>query len=181
MDETPAVDTENDPPPGELVTELRKRRILVPTDFSAGADLALTLAIDWAKLLPASIDVLHVYSVPVYPVAPGADVLAFSPANSEVFAAIERSLATLSDRVRSAGVQCEASHVTGIPDEQIVMRAFETGADLIVMGTHGRSGIKHAILGSVAERVIQKASCPVTVVPPPERMFTASHGKRRSQ
>jgi nucleotide-binding universal stress UspA family protein len=60
---------------------------------------------------------------------------------------------------------CESAVLVGRPDNEIVARAAATGADLIVMGTHGRSGLAHALLGSIAERVVQHAPCPVLIVP----------------
>jgi universal stress protein A len=67
--------------------------------------------------------------------------------------------------VRAAGVSCESATLVGRADQEIVERARATSADLIVMGTHGRSGLTHAILGSNAARVVQHAPCPVLIVP----------------
>ena len=67
--------------------------------------------------------------------------------------------------MRAAGLRCETAMLVGRPDAEIVARATATGAELIVMGTHGRSGLAHALLGSVAERVVQHAPCPVLIVP----------------
>jgi nucleotide-binding universal stress UspA family protein len=74
-------------------------------------------------------------------------------------------LAAEEKRVREAGVSCESATLIGRADDEIVTRAKETHADLIIMGTHGRSGLAHALLGSNAERVIQHAPCPVLIVP----------------
>jgi universal stress protein A len=67
--------------------------------------------------------------------------------------------------VREAGIPCETAMLIGSAVQEIVKRAKDTSADLIVMGTHGRSGLAHALLGSNAERVIQHAPCPVLIVP----------------
>ena len=64
-----------------------------------------------------------------------------------------------------AGVRCEPARLAGRPDAEIGARATSTHAELIVMGTHGRSGLAHALLGSVAERVVQHARCAVLIVP----------------
>jgi nucleotide-binding universal stress UspA family protein len=74
-------------------------------------------------------------------------------------------LAAEEARVRAAGVACDSATLIGRPEAEIVARATETGAQLIVMGTHGRSGLAHALLGSVAERVVQHSPCPVLIVP----------------
>jgi nucleotide-binding universal stress UspA family protein len=74
-------------------------------------------------------------------------------------------LAVEEDRVRAAGLRCETAMLVGRPDTEIVARANATGAELIVMGTHGRSGLAHALLGSVAERVVQHSPCPILIVP----------------
>jgi len=74
-------------------------------------------------------------------------------------------LAAEEKRVRDAGIATDSATLVGRPDSEIVARAAETKADLIVMGTHGRSGLAHALLGSVAERVVQHAPCPVLIVP----------------
>jgi nucleotide-binding universal stress UspA family protein len=80
-----------------------------------------------------------------------------------VFDWIEDSLSRMqfSDR----DVPCTTSSLDGIPHKEIVDHAKKVGADLILIGTHGRSGLSHAVLGSVAERVVQRARRPVLVVP----------------
>ncbi len=67
--------------------------------------------------------------------------------------------------MRAAGVPCDTKAVDGSPATEIVRRAQQINADLIVMGTHGHGGLAHAVLGSVTERVLHKAHCPVLVVP----------------
>ena len=78
---------------------------------------------------------------------------------------LKRELDAERDRVKSAGVSVETTTLSGRAAPEIVAHAKKTGADLIVMGTHGRSGFQHAILGSVAERVLRHSPCPVLVVP----------------
>ena len=70
-------------------------------------------------------------------------------------------------RVENAGILVAGETITGRAAPEIVAYAKKTGADLIVMGTHGRSGFQHALLGSVAERVVHHSPCPVLVVPAP--------------
>jgi nucleotide-binding universal stress UspA family protein len=75
------------------------------------------------------------------------------------------ALEARANRVRGQGLTCSSSSVEGAAAQEIVRRATQSGADLIVVGTHGRSGLTHALVGSVAERVVQHATCPVLVVP----------------
>lgn len=151
----------------ELLTEHFVRRVLVATDFSAGADRALTFAIRYAKLLRAAIDLVHVYPIPasfVFSPVPG--VMPMPTPAPEVLEGISDSLGVLAARVRESGIECQTGSVEGVPADEIVAQASRIGADLIVMGTHGGSGLRSVLLGSVAERVLHRAPCPVLVVPP---------------
>jgi nucleotide-binding universal stress UspA family protein len=89
----------------------------------------------------------------------------FSPGSDEAMAAA----VDFATRAGAAGVACRTKMVEGLPATEIVQRAREIGADLIVIGTHGRRGIAHVVLGSVAERVVQHAPCPVLTVPVPRK------------
>jgi nucleotide-binding universal stress UspA family protein len=73
-------------------------------------------------------------------------------------------LDALKAEIEDAGVTCVLSLRTGVPDQVIVQEARKRKADLVVMGTHGRTGIPHLVLGSVAERVVRASSCPVLTV-----------------
>jgi nucleotide-binding universal stress UspA family protein len=159
--------------PDELAKVPFVRRVLVATDFSEHADRALGVGLRMAKALRATIELVHVYPFSLFEVTPPFQSPVVTEPSPEVMASIERMMEARAARVRAAGIECTttawgARH----PDEAIVERAAKTGADLVVMGTHGRSGIAHALIGSVAERVVRKASCPVLVVPPHERATT---------
>jgi nucleotide-binding universal stress UspA family protein len=152
--------------PDELSMAPFVRRILVPTDFSDGAKRALTLAIKFAKLLRAAIDLLHVQAMPTYapvPSLPGAVPLPL--AVPEAAQGIHESLAVLAGGVRESGLECQTGTAEGNPGDEIIDYATKIGADLIVMGTHGRGGLRRVLLGSVAEKVLRGACCPVLVVP----------------
>jgi len=158
--------------------------VLVPTDFSETASHALRLAIEEAKLHGAKITLLHVVApralTGVYYVntVPGpAD--AFDPAVSGRVGApgpLEPATVVRHDPGDVALMQLHdlipypcrdswgAEVAVGSPAETIVRVAEEQTADLIVMGTHGRTGIQHALLGSVAEKVVRLAPCPVLTV-----------------
>jgi nucleotide-binding universal stress UspA family protein len=139
------------------------RSILVPTDFSECANLALEEAIGFARHFGARITLLHLFQLPVYPVSN--DALAYS---DEILRAVENNaeaeLIKTAAHVRAYGVTVGTRLQMGAPAAEIVEEARRGNHDLIVMGTHGRTGLKHLLLGSVAERVVQLAPCRVLTV-----------------
>ena len=134
--------------------------MLVATDFSEGSDEALAQAIDLGKQTGASIELLYVLE-------PAAEQLPFGPIFhwEEITARADRELALRAERARAAGLSCHTRWVEGRASLDIVRHAREVGAHFIVIGTLGRRGFAHTMLGSVAERVVQHASCPVLIVP----------------
>jgi nucleotide-binding universal stress UspA family protein len=143
----------------------RFRNILVPTDFSENAEGALALAIELATESRGSIHLLHAYEIPISAVPPYGVEL---PPGLvlEVRDAAARQLEKVAARVRERGLACDAHLIHGPPVDGIVEGAGSVKADLIVMGTRGLTGLKHVILGSVAERTIRSAPCPVLTVKP---------------
>lgn len=143
-------------------------KILVGTDFSEATESVLRTAITMARVFKASVEVLHVRELFSYPVTGGA--IPTEQQKEVLFDWIDDSLARLSERFADAGIPCITTSLDGAPPAQIASHAEKIGADLIIVGTHGRGGFAHAILGSVAERVVQKAHRPVLVVPmgPPQ-------------
>jgi nucleotide-binding universal stress UspA family protein len=142
------------------------KRIVVGTDFSEGSDAAMATAFAFAAAHDAVVDLVHIIEPGVLfaPTALGAMPLADGPA---LFEEIDRALAARAEEGQRSGIVCQTSSLEGFPPGELVRHAKKTSADLIVVGTHGRTGITHAILGSVAERVVQRAACPVLVVPQP--------------
>jgi nucleotide-binding universal stress UspA family protein len=140
-------------------------RILVPTDFSEPSIEALELAIELASRFSASVTLLHAQEMPTY-VFPDAVM----PVTPQVVAELEKSskdeLERIAGRVRAAGIPVNTKTVLGPNDGEICRFAEEMNADLIVMGTHGRTGLRHVLLGSVAEKVVRRAPCPVLTVRP---------------
>jgi len=140
-------------------------RILVPTDFSDTSDAALTYARTLADSLGASLHLVHVFDDPYG----NALVAEMSPSVYDSMRATELSQARRrllrrlppADRKQFHG---STAIVTGSPAQAIVDYATDRGMDLIVIGTHGRSGFAHLILGSVAEQVVRTATCPVLTV-----------------
>jgi len=141
------------------------KRILIPTDFSESSTAAVEVAIEYSRVFKAGIQLLHVYPDPAYVLPAPLEVVTLPIDLTRVYEEVEKRLGSEADRIRATGVPCEGATLTGRPHTEIVEHAKKIGADLIVMGTHGRGGLSHAILGSVAERVLHKAPCPVLIVP----------------
>jgi nucleotide-binding universal stress UspA family protein len=139
-------------------------RVLVPTDFSEYADQALAYAVTLADQVGATVHLIHVFDDP-----DSASLYSevYVPMPPEMRAALLTDIRRqLSTRTATAGHEKVTTEVlTGAPPAQaIVEAARQNGCDLIVMGTHGRHGMAHLLLGSVAERVVRTAACPVLVV-----------------
>jgi nucleotide-binding universal stress UspA family protein len=138
------------------------KRILVPTDLSQTSDASLKYGLEFARLFGARLHLLHVAEVSTgireYPVEP------FVVGDSDVPDRLA-ALLTESDK-RELRPVCEVR--LGAPADEILEYAAEHDVDLIVMGTHGREGFARVLLGSVAEVVVRKASCPVLTVHTPE-------------
>jgi len=143
------------------------RRLLVAEDFSEHAAAALDTAISLARELGARVEVVHVYQRPVELLTPYEIALPESVVTEVRNAASERLRGSI-EKVRAAGVQGEAHLREGPPAASIVQLAAELPADLIVLGTRGLTGFKHALLGSVAERTLRTAPCPVLAVKTPD-------------
>lgn len=147
-----------------MVMDTGVRRVVVPTDYSEIADRALAAAIELGKPLGATLTLVHVYT-PVVLLPPPMDVISLSTVFPKALERMTEALEERAARVRAAGLPCETALLEGTPHLEIVRHAGETGATLIVMGTHGRGGLAHAVLGSVTERVIHRSPVPILVVP----------------
>ncbi len=134
-------------------------KILVPTDFSGPALQALRYAVGLAPHLTASLHLLYVVEPAIYPAELGIAV------NIEGDLA-DRGREQLEKLVKQecGALETQVEVATGVADLKIVETATESGADMIVMGTHGHSGLAHVLLGSTAERVVRKAPCPVLTI-----------------
>lgn len=142
------------------------RSILAPVDFGAGSDHSLEVALDLAKLTGASVHILHVYQIPVYGFPDGA-FLAGPEIATRLSEAAQKGLDNVVQRVAARGVKVEGQLRQGNPPDEIVNAAQELGCDAIVLGTHGRKGIAHALMGSVAERVVRTSPIPVLTIRTP--------------
>ena len=139
-------------------------KILVPVDFSEPSGKALDHAIGMAKTYGAKIELVHVYHVPALPYGPQAEPLPVEYSEG-LRKGAQSQLGTWFGRVRDAGVGGEAHLIEGSPAHEIVELARRLKVDQIVIGTRGLTGLKHLMLGSVADRTVRLAHCPVTTVP----------------
>lgn len=139
------------------------RRILFPTDFSERAEAAWEYAQTVASAFNAEIHLLHVLQEPVTMLPESALAVAPPAVNMpELMEAAEQGLERISQSTSNSVTN--RSVVSGPPAEEIVRYARDAGVDLIVLGTHGRTGLAHVLLGSVAEKIVRKAPCPVLTV-----------------
>lgn len=147
---------------------LQIQRILVPVDFSAHSQRALDEAIGLAKSFRAEVHVLHCYQ----PYPASAAVPSYASHGVVIPESYERAiregasnqLTHWRDKARAQGVRAEAHVSTDAPSHGIVTLAKELPADLIVIGTRGLTGLDHVLFGSVAERTVRLAPCPVLTV-----------------
>jgi nucleotide-binding universal stress UspA family protein len=134
----------------------RLRKILVPVDFSECSSKALQYAIAFARQFGAELVLLHV----VHPYPPMPEM---GPVDAESMVDAHEQMESFQKTVGSV-VPCKTMVRTGSGHGEIIAMAKELGVDLIVISTHGRTGLEHVLLGSTAEKVVRHAGCPVLVV-----------------
>jgi nucleotide-binding universal stress UspA family protein len=150
--------------PGDRERHAVVRHVLVPTDFSHDAAGAARAARDLFGAAEATrLTLLHAYHLPVEYTAYGT-IPTSIPFHADVAAVAEEKLAEAAGELAGAGVTVESVAREGYPPEVIVEAARELDVDLVAMGTHGRTGLRHLLLGSNAERVVENAPCPVLTV-----------------
>jgi universal stress protein A len=142
------------------------RHILAPTDFSDYSKQALRDAFELAQIFGAKLSLLHVLEPSPY-------LGEFTPPTmgEELLGELERQasaeLARVLPEAQQATIEVTRAVVMGSPSLKIVETAEAAHVDLIVMATHGRTGLSHLLIGSVAERVVRTAPCPVLTIRPP--------------
>jgi len=142
------------------------KRIVVPVDFSETSLRALDYAVQLSRPLNARLTVVHVVEPVYYPMAGDLDGLGLNL--SAVYTEIERAararMTQLAAKLKARRIVVRTLLTHGTPHHVIVESAKKLKADLIIMSTHGRTGLSHALMGSVAERVVRLAGCPVLTV-----------------
>lgn len=164
------------------------RTIVVPHDFSEYAEAALNVALELTRALGSQLHLLHVFQPPAY--AYGSELYAGGPIQGLLDdhvaqrQARERKLDDLAARYGEPAHPISTHLVEGTAvAETIDAEATRLAADLIILGTHGRTGLAHLLLGSVAEATLRHAPCPVLTVPPQRRPFAeigGTHADRKS-
>jgi nucleotide-binding universal stress UspA family protein len=142
--------------------------LLVPIDFSADADYALEYAIRLAKKLQAKLTLLHV----IEPLVVGSVESMPYTFLQDLEDKLTQAMVPYHERVTAAGLSCDYTIVHGVPFQVIIDTARMAHIDLIIMGTHGRTGLRHVLMGSVAEKVVRLAPCAVLVTRPSDTMPT---------
>jgi nucleotide-binding universal stress UspA family protein len=153
----------------DLPAPMQIRRLLVATDFSPASLKAVQYGVSFAKQFGATVCLLHVVET-----APFISDLANVPlamSETEVARSAQKKLATLAEAEIEELVPVDTRVRVGKAFQEIVSAAKELNSDLIIIATHGYTGLKHAFLGSTAERVVRHAPCPVLVVREREHEF----------
>ncbi len=148
------------------------KKILCPIDFSANSTHALDYAVALAVANAAELRLLHVVQIPwtAFPTDPMLPQFS-SEVMEDYSASCKRQLDEVKETVRAGYARVTSEMCTGTPFVEIIRTAREQASDLIVIGTHGRTGLAHVMMGSVAEKVVRKAPCPVLSVKSPEHEF----------
>ncbi len=149
------------------------KRILFATDFSDNSKYALTFAISFAQKYDAMLYILHVIQQPSYPLGMYAEISfdAMDKFSQSISDAVEKEMQALKEKDLKAYPKYECMIVHGTPFLEILRTAKEKNVELIVVGTHGRTGLDHVLFGSTAEKVVRRAPCPVLSVRLPGKEF----------
>jgi nucleotide-binding universal stress UspA family protein len=142
---------------------IKYQRILCPIDFSDISNHVFKIAIDLAEQFKADLYVIHVYQ---YPASAFPEGIYFAPDDmgTKIQGLLLTRLEEFVNTSSTSKINITSNLCEGIPDVEIINSADEINADMIVMGSHGRTGLSHVLLGSVAERVIRTSNIPVLSV-----------------
>jgi nucleotide-binding universal stress UspA family protein len=145
---------------------MEMRQILAPTDFSEYSKQAVVSAYELAQTLGAKLILLHVVELPVYPVERFLPSAGGTTLLEDLEHQARLDLARILPKAEDGTVEVRCQTVVGTPYYKIIEVANAEKVDLIVMATHGRTGFSHLVMGSVAERVVRMAPCPVLTIRP---------------
>ena len=149
---------------------IKIKNILCPIDYSVYSEKALEYAIEFAGKYEAKLYLIHVLDIRIYDMN-DPDLYNVNIVDKDTIERLkERLLRCISEDIKGK-ISVEAVVVQGVPFTEIIRMAKEYMVDLIVLGTHGRTGLSQAIMGSVAERGVRKSPCPVLTIRHPEHEF----------
>ena len=149
-----------------MLPVIHLKKILVPVDFSNGSKKALQYAISFAGQFGAELTLLHI-------IQPAVTAPAFDTLPQEMAESTEDAEKSLAEFRRSVGEEIPTNSLIrkGSPHMEIIDAAKELEVDLLILSTHGRTGLSHVLLGSTAEKIVRRASCPVMIVREHEHEF----------
>ena len=152
--------------------KIQIQQILCPVDFSESSDHAMRYASALATTFGAELTLLHVVA-PVVAALPGETALpdTLQADINELAEACRSRMEQIVGKLATNGLRVKPLVLNGLPFIEIIRYARESETDLIVLGSHGRTGLSHLLIGSVAERVVRKAPCPVLTIKHPEHEF----------
>ena len=146
------------------------KNILCPIDYSVYSEMALKYAIEFAEKYQAKLYLVHVLDIRVYDIN-DPDLYNVNIVDEETINKLRERLLKCVNEDTKSKISVAAIIIQGVPFAEIIRTAKELKIDLIVLGTHGRTGLSHALMGSVAEKVVRKAPCPVLTIRHPEHDF----------
>lgn len=139
-------------------------KILTAIDFSENSEFAFEYAVTMAKQFNAELIVMHVINEPVDLRGFYVPHISFEQLEKEIEEGAAKMMETFCNSRLESFRNYTTAIVSGIPYDEIIRKADEVGASLIVLGTHGRTGLDHILFGSTAERVVRSANCPVMTI-----------------
>jgi len=147
------------------------KKILCPVDFSESSEHALRYALAFAAAYDAELEVMHVVEMPFLPAYSTAGMPELNVPVERIQQQFREQLDQLVERYRTTYAKITGRTSVGTPFLEIIREARSGQFDLIVVGTHGRTGLRHMLIGSVAEKLVRKAPCPVLTVKHPGHEF----------
>ena len=155
----------------EFASPISLRKILVPIDFSEYSKKALQYAVPFARQFNAKIYLLYVVEPTVYPADFSFGQIGMPNVENELRVKGEHELQELIAKEIKGAVPSQALVKVGLPFVEVVSFAKDESIELIIVATHGHTGVEHVLFGSTAEKIVRKAPCPVLVVRAEERDF----------
>ena len=162
-----------------MAAEIKK--VLVPIDFSDYSKFALKYAVDFAQKFSAEMILVYVVEPVIYPPDFSMGQIAIPSVNTEWDIKAKEELDKLANSEIPDGVKVKTIIKTGKPFLEVIETAAEEDTDLIIIATHGHSGMEHILFGSTAEKVVRKAPCPVLTLREPNKGFKFKEEMKREQ